>query len=186
LSPSPNFPPRRPRPRSATATNLIARAGPLVVAGTLAPGSSPGILTVNNRVTFHAGSTLSAEVLGLTAGSGYDELTTSGPVALAGSLALSFGTFTPTGHDILFLVNNTGTGSTSGMFQYADNAYVGAYDGFNWYITYDASNAVTPSLNGGNDVAIYSAVPEPSAVVLLLVAAAAFVYYRSLRRRAAP
>ena len=43
--------------------------GPVVVAGGLAPGNSPGILTVNNQVTFQPGSKFSAEVFGLTAGS---------------------------------------------------------------------------------------------------------------------
>jgi fibronectin-binding autotransporter adhesin len=142
--------------------------GPLTIAGTVKPGSGPGILTVNNQVTFQTGSMFSAEVYGLIAGSGYDELTTTGPVSLTGSLAITFGIFTPGGHDILFLINNTGNGATNGMFQYADNSKIGTFDGCNWYITYDANNASSPSLNGGNDVAIYSVtVPEPSMLVLL-------------------
>ena len=86
-------------------------------------------------------------------------------MSLAGSLA-NFGSFTPTGHDILFLINNTGTGATTGTFQYADDAKIGKFDGCDWYITYDANNAAIPSLNGGNDVAIYSVpgtlCPRPS------------------------
>ena len=141
--------------------------GPVVITGVLAPGSSPGILTVNNQVTFQPGSTFNAEVFGSTTGTGYDQLTTSGPVSLAGSLAMTFGSFTPAGHDILFLINNTGAGATTGTFQYADNAKIGRFDGFDWYITYDANNTGSPSLNGGNDVAIYSVVPEPATPVLL-------------------
>lgn len=138
--------------------------------GTLAPGNSPGILTVNNQVTFQLGSTFNAEVNGLTAGSGYDQLATTGPVALTGTLSMTFGTFTPTGHDVLYLINNTGTGNTSGAFQYADNAKIGTFDGFDWYITYDANNAASPSLDGGNDVAVYCvAVPEPTMAALLFV-----------------
>jgi autotransporter-associated beta strand protein len=152
--------------------------GPVTIAGALAPGSSPGILTVNNRVTFQPGATFSAEVFGLITGNGYDQLTTTGPVSLTGSLALTFGSFTPTGHDILIIVNNTGTGATTGMFQYADNAKIGRFDGFDWYITYDANNAGTPSLNGGNDVAIYSAaVPEPSVLILLGIGAISLLAY---------
>jgi autotransporter-associated beta strand protein len=151
--------------------------GPVVVAGgRLAPGNSPGILTVNNRVTLQTGSTFSAEVFGLAAGTGYDQLTTTGPVSLAGTLALTFGSFTPTSHDILILINNTGTGATTGIFQYADNAKIGRFDGCDWYITYDASNGVTPSLNGGNDVAIYS-VPEPATLTLVAVSLAALLAY---------
>ena len=53
-------------------------AGPVSVAGDLAPGNGPGILTVNNQVTFQTGSTFSVDVNGLTAGSGYDQLVTTG------------------------------------------------------------------------------------------------------------
>ena len=157
-------------------------SGPLSIAGVLAPGNSPGILTVNNQVTFQPGSTFNADVFGLTAGSGYDQLTTTGPVSLAGSLSMTFGSFTPTGHDVLFLINNTGSGATTGTFQYADNSKIGTFDGFNWYITYDANNVASPSLNGGNDVAIYSvAVPEPATLVLLaagLLSLLAFAWRR--------
>ena len=156
-------------------------AGPLAVAGTLSPGSSLGILTVNNTVTFQPGSTFNADVIGLTVGSGYDQLTTTGSVSLAGTLNMTFGTFTPTGHDILFLINNTGNGATTGAFQYANNAKIGTFNGFNWYITYEANNSVSPSLYGGNDVAIYSvAVPEPTTFVLL---AAALLSLLTLVRR---
>ncbi len=151
-------------------------AGPVTIAGILAPGNSPGILTVNNQVTFQAGSTFDVELSGLVAGSGYDQLTTTGPVSLAGSIAMDFGSFTPTGHDLMFVINNTGSGATTGTFQYADDAKLGTFDGYDWYITYDANNAVSPSLNGGNDVAIYS-VPEPSALILLVVGVLALLFY---------
>jgi fibronectin-binding autotransporter adhesin len=160
--------------------------GSVTIAGTLAPGNSTGILTVNNQVTFQSGSTFSAEVFGLAAGSGYDQLTTTGPVSLSGSLALPFGSFTPTGNDILFLINNTGAGTTSGTFQYADNAEIGTFNGFNWHITYEANNAPTPSISGGNDVAIYSEpVPEPSTLVLLVtgfLSLSAFAWRRRKQR----
>ena len=158
--------------------------GPLTVAGTLAPdscawtGSLPRILTVNNQVALQPTSTFAVLVNGLTAGTdnGYGQLLTSGPVSLAGSLALTFGSFTPTGHDILFLINNSGSEATLGRFQYADNALIGTFDGCDWFITYDANNASTPSLNGGNDVAIYSVVPEPSQIVLLIFACSGFLF----------
>ena len=57
------------------------------------------------------------------------------------------------------------------MFQYADNAKLGMFDGFDWYITYNANNSASPSLDGGNDVAVYSvAVPEPATLALLAAA----------------
>jgi len=145
-------------------------AGPVTVADVLSPGGGVGILTVNNRVTFQVGSTLDIELNGLLAGSGYDQLTTTGPVSLAGLLTVSFGSFVPTGRDMLFVINNTGAEATTGIFQYADDTKIGTYNGCDWYITYDANNSAMPTLNGGNDVALYS-VPEPSCLVLLGVIA---------------
>ena len=156
--------------------------GPLEIAGELGLGDSPEILTVKNQVTFDPGSTFNAVVSGTTAGSGYDQLTTTGPVSLAGSLNVTFGAFTPAAHDMLFLINNTGAGLTTGTFQYADNSLIGTFDGFHWYITYEANDAATPSLSGGNDVAIYS-VPEPTTLALLGVGAIALVCWAWRRRR---
>ena len=138
-------------------------------------------------MTFQPGSTFNVEVYGLTAGSGYDELTTTGPVTLAGSLAMTFGSFTPTGHDILFLINNTGTGATTATFQYADNSKIGTFDGCDWYITYDANNTVSPSLDGCNDMAIYSvAVPEPSELVLLATGLLSLLAYAGRGQKRTP
>jgi fibronectin-binding autotransporter adhesin len=146
-------------------------AGPLAIAGTLSPGNSAGVLSVNNQVAMQAGSTFKVELNGLVADSGYNQLLTTGPVSLAGSLATDFGVFTPTGHDVLFVISNTGSGTTFGTFQYADDTRIGTFNGHDWYITYDANNAIIPSLNGGNDVAIYS-VPELSSLALVGVAVA--------------
>ena len=165
----------------ATPTGSGIIDGALDIAGTLSPGNSPGILTASDLVTFQPGSTFSVELNGLAAGSGYDQLVTTGPVSLDGVLAASFGTFTPNGHDILFVVNNIGSGATTGTFQYADNAQIGAFNGYDWYITYDANNTTLPSLNGGNDVAIYS-VPEPSSLVLLGIGVVSLLAYAWRRR----
>ena len=154
----------------ATLSGSGSISGPVSIAGTLAPGGSPGILTVDNQVTFQSGSTFKAEVFGLAAGSGYDQLMTTAPVSLAGFLLLTFGPFVPTGDDILFLIDDTGTGTISGTFQYPDDAKIGTFNGFDWYITYDANDGASPSISGGNDVAVYSKlVPEPSALALLTV-----------------
>ena len=142
--------------------------GLLTVEGTLAPGDGTGILTVDNQVTFEAGATFDVELDGLVAGSEYDQLAASGLLSLNGSLQADFGQFSPTGDDILIVIDNTGVEAIAGTFQYADDAYIGTFNGCDWHITYDADNGIVPSLDGGNDVAIYS-VPEPSLAGLLAV-----------------
>ena len=105
-------------------------------------------------------------------------------MSLAGSLHLTFGSFTPTGNDILFLINNTGLDANTGTFQYADKAEIGTFNGFNWYITYEANDAATPSLSGGNDVAIYSEpVPEPSTLALLVIGFLSLLAFAWRRRK---
>ena len=168
----------------ATLAGSGAISGAVTVAGTLAPGDGVGIITIGNNLTFQSGSSLTVEVGGLKAGTSYDQVTVSGAVTLAGSLDVSFGTFTATGHDVLFLINNTGANATTGLFQYADNAKIGRFNGVDWYITYDANNAAVASLNGGNDVALYT-VPEPASYLLFSIAAAVLLTQRWWRRRQA-
>jgi autotransporter-associated beta strand protein len=156
--------------------------GPVLVAGNLMLGDGPGILTVNNQVTLAASSTFFADINGLSAGTSYDQLRTTGSVSLAGSLALSFGNFSPSGQDVLFLINNTGTGTTTGTFQYEDNSKIGNFNGFDWYITYDANNTSTPALDGGNDVAIYTVVPEPGGLFLIVSALLAGLFLARTRK----
>ena len=55
-----------------------------VSAGTLAPGDGVGVLTAG-QVTFSPGATLAVELNGTTAGTGYDQLLTSGTAALNGA-----------------------------------------------------------------------------------------------------
>ncbi|OPZ24759.1 MAG: hypothetical protein BWZ02_02770 [Lentisphaerae bacterium ADurb.BinA184] len=85
------------------------------------------------------------------------------------------GSFTANAWDVVYLINNT-SGTTSGVFQYADDTFVDVFAGKRWFITYDA--VLDGALNGGNDVALY-AVPEPAAAATLLLGGLAL-----LRRRA--
>ncbi|MBN2022889.1 MAG: autotransporter-associated beta strand repeat-containing protein [Pirellulales bacterium] len=156
--------------------------GRLTVAGTLSPGEDTGILKVNNLVTFQSEAAFEVDVNGLAVGAQYDQLATTKQVSLAGSLTVRFGDFAPTGHDILFLINNTGTDRNSGAFQYADDARIGTFNGCDWYITYDAHNGAAPSLDGGNDVAIHS-VPEPASLVLLGLGAASLIAFVRRQRK---
>jgi len=58
--------------------------------GIIAPGNSPGILTVNS-LTLNPGSTTRMEINGLTAGTQYDQIVVNNTATLGGTLDLVFG-----------------------------------------------------------------------------------------------
>ncbi|MDO9084960.1 MAG: hypothetical protein Q7U53_02030 [Anaerolineaceae bacterium] len=61
----------------------------LVNAGTVSPGTSPGIITVDGDYTQDSSGTLEIELDGTTPGSGYDQLVVTGAATLGGSLDVS-------------------------------------------------------------------------------------------------
>jgi autotransporter-associated beta strand protein len=93
--------------------------GPTTVngGGTVAPGDSPGILSVQGGVTFGPGSVLFILVNGPAAGSGYSQLSVSGPVVLNGpALRLTFGFAPAPGQDFVFIAHGgSGSGAFAGM-----------------------------------------------------------------------
>jgi len=148
------------------------------VNGPLSVGNSPGTATVSGgNLTLTDSASFVVEVNGLTAGSQYDQLIVSGGnITLAGDLVVQPGPFTANAWDVVYLISNT-SGTTSGVFQYADDTFVDVFAGKRWFITYDA-DLDNLLLSGGNDVALY-AVPEPAAAATLLLGGLAL-----LRRRA--
>jgi hypothetical protein len=83
--------------------------------GTVAPGNSPGTLTINGNYLQGSGGTLAAEIGGTTAGAGYDQLIVTGNATLAGTLSVtSFGGFGPAAGDTFRLVK--AGGALSGTF----------------------------------------------------------------------
>ncbi|RYD77254.1 MAG: PEP-CTERM sorting domain-containing protein, partial [Verrucomicrobiaceae bacterium] len=136
---------------------------------TVSPGvGAPGILTVTGSALLDGG-TLSLQLNGLTAGTGYDQLSANS-VSLASDvdLVLTLG-FTPTPFvDSFVIVSNTGVTPVggSGLFTYngaplanGDRFLVGQDE---FQIIYNGGS--------GNDV-ILQAVPEPGTAALLLVGA---------------
>jgi gliding motility-associated-like protein len=86
---------------SGSVTNLVVSNG-----GTLSPGNSPGVFTVNGNLQMNSGSTLAIEINGVTAGTGYDQLIVNGTVSLAGNLNVSHGYIAAQGDSYTIIVND--------------------------------------------------------------------------------
>lgn len=101
--------------------------------GTVAPGNSPGILSVTGN--FKNQGTLEAELGGTTPGTGYDRLAVSGNVTLGGTLAISLVSgFTPSSGQTYTIVTGS---SVTGSF-----STVTWPQGVTGTITYTATTAV--------------------------------------------
>lgn len=178
-------------------TQTVSGKGTIIgnvhIAGTAAPGNSPGIETYTGDVTFDAGSTLALEIAGYTtAGTDYDRLVLSaGNLTLDGTgggvtLSLDWTAVgTATDGMKLFMVSLEGpsatlTGTFSGL---ANGASLGTHGTKEWFITYEA-DLTTSSLTGGNDVAFYTVVPEPRAFALVALGIASLLWRSRVQRRA--
>ena len=82
-------------PDAGTLTGTGTVGGGVISAGLVAPGSSPGILTIDGDYTQLATGSLAIQITGLTPGSEYDRLAVTGDAALAGSLAIILDGFSP-------------------------------------------------------------------------------------------
>ena len=63
--------------------------------GTLAPGTSPGVLTIAEDYVQSAGGNLAIEISGAAAGTGHDQLVVGGTASLAGTLSVDTSGFSP-------------------------------------------------------------------------------------------
>lgn len=155
--------------------------------GALAPGASPGILTITGNTAMASGSALQIELNGRNPGTGYDQLVVNGTVTLNGptlSAQLGFDPF-PGSPDRFFIVANDAGDAITGTFAgLADGATVslGAWGPY-WesYATIGYfGDSLSGATTGGNDVVLYNLVliPEPAAAGLLLLGLAALARRR--------
>lgn len=91
-------------------------AGTLEVDGTLAPGASPGVLTVAGNLVLSGESTIEMEIDGPNPGTEHDQLEVLGTVALGGAtLSIAMGYTPPTSTEFT-LVDNDGADAITGQF----------------------------------------------------------------------
>lgn len=136
--------------------------------GTLAPGSSPGILTSTGNLSLSIGATFGLELAGTTAGTGYDQMIIGGDLSLGGSTLFVSLSFSPTDGDLFTVLLNNGGNPVTGTFSGLANGDIFTVGPQSFQISYfdDASTGAFET-SGGNDVS-FKAVPEPGAAVSLL------------------
>ncbi len=158
--------------------------------GTLAPGNSPGNLTVNNSVTLADGAVFSVELNGATVGTEYDRVTMTGSgsvFSLTGTndLVLSLG-YTPAANAFFFLVDNQGGSAISGIFEKLNGVTTTLTQGSvftvgaqQFKISY-IGDVTGGTFTGGDDLVV-QAIPEPATWVLLAFSLTTVIVLR--RRR---
>jgi autotransporter-associated beta strand protein len=125
-------------------------AGEVTCDGTVAPGASPGILTLAGNYTLGALGTNRMDVRGPVAGTGYDRLAVQGSATLWGTLEIDAGDYvasTGTAHTILT------ASSISGEFFNAPTSGAEIVAGSNTFVvTYSPTDVVLTATAGAGPV----------------------------------
>lgn len=128
--------------------------------GNVIPGNSPAVVNFGGSLTLGSGSHTLMELGGLNPGQ-FDQFKIAGDLNIMGSLSVSLWDNFELGSNMSFLIADI-AGNRFGTFQgLGEGAFVGRFSGQDLFITYTAGN--------GNDIALFSAVPEPSALLLCLM-----------------
>ncbi len=118
----------------------------VVNGGTINPGLSPGIITINGNYTQGDGA-LNIEIGGTTVGTQYDQLNVMGTVTLAGALGVDLiNAFVPVQPQTFTIINNDGNDPVSGTFAGLAQGATFVGDGAFFTISYTGGD--------GNDVVL--------------------------------
>ncbi len=171
--------------------NVTVNAG-----GALAPGNSPGNMTISGDLTFAGGtSNYIVDLLDATAGSGYDQVTVNGAIGLNYAPLELIIADTPRflDDDLAFIMINNGEsvlGSGTGRFAGLGNgttidlaAFGGPADS-SAQISY-FGDYVSNSATGGNDIVLYNFtnafIPEPSTFAVIFLSLVSLMQRRKRR-----
>jgi hypothetical protein len=137
-------------------TDIDAGTNSVTIVGTVAPGQSPGILTVTGNFAFASNDTFEVEIGGTDPGNSatdHDQIDVTGTVTIGNNVTLdlsAFGGFLPSGIDEYVIINNDGADAVIGTFDgLAEGATISNFlvPGRTATITYVGGT-------GGNDVVI--------------------------------
>ncbi|MBX3416449.1 MAG: PEP-CTERM sorting domain-containing protein [Pirellulaceae bacterium] len=146
--------------------------GMVEYAGDLRPGNSPASISYEGDVFFNSSVRTFIELGGLDSDQ-FDQLLVDGDFHVDGSLFVSLINGHTLGANDFYLIGDVG-GTLSGQFNgLAEGSLVGNFGGRDLFITYAGGN--------GNDIGLFTAVPEPGTGLLLCFVASCFLLVR--RRR---
>jgi fibronectin-binding autotransporter adhesin len=143
------------RGTGTVATDLV------VASGSVAPGFSPGTLTLGGNWTLDPSSLLSIEIFGTSAGQ-FDRLVVAGTTTLSGSLAVTLGATLPLGASLTIIDNQSSSPVVGGFGSTVAAPWAGDLYTF----------SVDQVAGTGNDVMLtltdISPVPEPATTAIAL------------------
>ncbi len=151
----------------------------VLVNGTLAPGNSPSTLEITGNLSLADNSAFVLELNGGApgdAGGAYDQVNVTGgssTVTLGSNVTLSLSLgFAAASSDVFYVLTRADAGTYGGTFTgLAEGASIDFGNGTFGTLTYTANWTGTQagsSIIGGNDIAIYNLVPEPSVGLMIL------------------
>jgi autotransporter-associated beta strand protein len=156
--------------------------GAVTIDGTVAPGASPGTLTMTAAADFNPNSTFALEIDGPAA---FDKLTANG-VTLDGSVNLTIDLgYAPAFNTTFLVLDNTSAspiGGTTGRFTWAGPE--GSLTEGEHFLVSGQEFTISYQGGTGNDV-VLRAVPEPAAFISLLGGIGALVGLQRFRRKGA-
>lgn len=133
-------------------------AGDVFFEGEVSLGNSPDVVTVDGNVIFGQNTDSLFEIAGLEFGE-YDKFIIGGNFSIDGNLSIDLLDGFGLGLNQEFLIAEVG-GMTSGQFAGLDEgSLVGTYGGHDLFISYTRGD--------GNDVGLFTAVPEPNSLGLI-------------------
>ncbi|WP_422928206.1 beta strand repeat-containing protein [Singulisphaera sp. PoT] len=136
----------------------VGTVGPVTSnSGTIAPGDTgTGILTDSGTLTMGTGSTLVVPINGTTAGTEYSQLKVAGQVNITGATLNATLGFTPTAHEQIVVIDNTGSQAVTGTFNGLAEGAELTLNGEEFQISYKGGD--------GNDVVLTHLLDSSTAV----------------------
>ena len=157
-----------------TGSGGFVGGGDVFALGDLRPGNSPDSVLYDGNLFLGSTTDTFIELGGLDIGQ-FDQMLVTGDLGLAGSLSVSLIDGHTLGFNQSYLIAEIGD-LLSGQFNGLDEGeLVGNFGGLDLFISYHAGN--------GNDIALFTAVPEPNTLMLGLITFLLIIARRRNRTR---